>query len=182
MEEREQKAIAEITRLKVRASEMENEIASDDLKFSVWVAAFATAGFGTVLLNANKIVETSWLPSRAGSYGIAAVQVMFAAAIIGAGLVQHLINARLLAGRECNNLMNAQLARVLSGHIPDAGDMIVNTIEGKYLAEDARADLKSSEFKTGVLDERYKRWMLIQTVLTGMALVGLLIISLRFHL
>jgi hypothetical protein len=182
MQEREQKAIAEITRLKMRASEMENEIASDDLKFSVWVAAFATAGFGTLLLNANKIIETSWLPSRAGSYLIAAVQTMLAAAIIGAGLVQHLINARLLAGRECNNLMNAQLARVLSGQIPDAGDIIVNTIEGKYLAEDDRTNLKSSEDKTGTLDERYKRWMLVQIVLTGLALVGLLIISFHFHL
>jgi hypothetical protein len=181
MQESEQKAIAEITKLKVRASEMENEIASDDLKFSVWVAAFATAGFGTVLLNANKIIETSWLSSRAGSYMIAGVQTMLAAAIIGAGLVQHLINARLLAGRECINLMNAQLARVLSGHIADAGDIIKNTVDGKYLAEGFRADLKSHESETGKLDTHYKRWMLVQIMLTGLALVGLLVISLRFR-
>ncbi len=181
MEESQQKAIEKITRLKVRASEMENEIASDDLKFSVWVAAFATAGFGLVLLNANQIMEKSWLPPRVGTYLIAAIQAMLAFAIIGAGLVRHLINARMLSERESINLMNAQLARVLSGHIPDAGDLIVNTVAGKYLDEGAKADLDSHDSKTNELDKRYKRWMLIQILLTGLALAGLLVISIRFR-
>jgi hypothetical protein len=180
MEEREQKAIVDITDYYVRGAEFENAIASDDLKFSIWIAAFATAAFGFVFVNADKIVDKSWLPQRVGPYFIWAILVLLAAAIIGAALVQYTVNARLYSEREHINLLNAQIARVLSGQIADVGDdMVSNIIKGKYLREDTQAELESHNERTSKLDFRYGLLLRIQISLTGVVLVGLVVIGFR---
>jgi hypothetical protein len=180
MEESERKAIMEITTLAVRSSEFENDIASDDLKFSIWAATIATAGFGLVLLNADKIVEVSWLTRQVGWYFILSIQIMLAGSIICAGLVQYLIGLRLRSERQRINLLNAQLARVLSGQISNAGESLVDSIlEGGYLRKDSRDLLISVEEATGRLDTYYALSLRVQIILTGLAYLSLLVIGLR---
>ncbi len=81
IDEPQARTISEITALYVKAGEFENEFASDGLKFSLWAAALATAGFGLLLLNANNIALSSWLGRTVGLYLILGIQLILAASI-----------------------------------------------------------------------------------------------------
>ncbi|HXO22420.1 MAG TPA: hypothetical protein VOA87_21065 [Thermoanaerobaculia bacterium] len=180
MEKDQRKAISEITALQTRASELDNDIATDDLKFSVWIAAIGSVGFGLVLLNGDKIIEASWLARRVGSYLVGSIQVMLAASIICAGLVHYLIDRRLYYERAFINLLNAQLARVLSDQISAAGEDIGGSVvNGMYLRAESRESFNSYHEQSARFDRYYHRLLRVQLILAGIAYAGLLIVGLR---
>src|SRR5947209_1597919 len=113
MDEQQHKTMSEITTLYAKETEFENEIASDDLKFSLWIAAVATAGFGLMLLNADKLATASWLGRSIALYVILGVQVILAASLVATSVMHYLVNFRLRLGREYINLLNSQIAIVL---------------------------------------------------------------------
>src|SRR2546423_3345170 len=112
MNDEQKKTIADITELYTNVVGSENEIQSDRLKFSVWIAAAATAGFGLLLINGDQIIRVSWLPATVGNLTVSGVYVLLTVSILASGLMHHLVNDYLGFQKVYVTLMNAQLARV----------------------------------------------------------------------
>jgi hypothetical protein len=176
--ETDAKAVAAITALKVTSCTDDNEVASDALKFSTWVAGFASAAFGFLLLNTDKLADSSWMQATVASYVLMGTLAILAGSILACGFVHHLVSAVRYSDRHVTTVLNAQLARVLSGESPVGNKITVSDVVlGHYLPDESQEELRLAEKQGDEQKRLYQRVLGIQLALAGIALAALLVVG-----
>lgn len=178
-EEKKREAFSKITELYARAGQAENDIALDELDFSIWIAAFATAGFGLLLIKSDSIIEGTWLTEHPASIIVITIQFSLVGAMLCAGAVRYNVNKRLISQRNEINLLNAQEARVIAGQIKTLSNDITSSVtQVEYLAEDSKIKYNHHYNNTKKLDEKISYWLKAEQELIAFAYIALLFVGL----
>jgi hypothetical protein len=172
------RAIVAISELKVAACSAGNEVGSDTLRFSVWIAALASAAFGVVLLNADNLMKWSSLTAAAASDILLGSMITLTASIVTCGVVHYLVNSCRYYGQLITTLINAQLARVLSEQTSFDGTVNAkDVIAGAFLSEEDRVLLSKAEESTSRFLVLYQRALRFQMALAGVSCIALLVVG-----
>ncbi len=180
MNQETKNAVSAITSLYVRTCELEDEKTSDDLDFLVWIAAFATAGVGLVLIRGADISAASWMDPETVWAVITAVQVILTLAILLALVVRLLINARLDRQRAYVNLLGAQEAKFHADLVKtESQNLVTDIISGMFLPDESRKMLINLKKEIEELDAKYNGWMKVQLALFGVGYVLLVVAGIQ---
>lgn len=173
-------AISKITETIIEVSDGENDAASDNLDFSVWAAAFATAASGLILIHGHTIAEGSWIGKTLASYFLLAAQPLLFASIIIAGIVRHFINQRRSAARDLNDLYRLQEVSPEPEPLPcSSADIFLKVMDGAYLFSSTQLALREKYKWVLKLTERYRFFIRCQLSMIGISYGILLVVGIR---
>jgi hypothetical protein len=178
--EQRRKAISDTTKSYIDVIKLENETATDDLNYSSWMSALASAAFGFVIAKADLI-------SGHGSGGPILCAGILLCSLVAGALVRFTLNKFLLEQRKRVTFFLGQEAAVVSGNVPDDQLLNIDNIasamsEGKIVSGGKpNEDLQMFEKRKEGLEKRLEFLSISQQILVGVAYVTIFILALLVH-
>lgn len=181
MDERYSKILDAYTQGRVNAVSYSIEVASDNLKYSSWIGALATAGVVFIITNFDKIVSDSWIVRNIAVYGAIAAAACLFVAIILTGFINQKVNHQMRYLRILASLLEKQKFLLLTkDEIKEDIDKFVrNIFRMDYLSEQEKETYTS--FTTDEINLRslYSRLLIIQQIFIAMGYIVAFICAIK---
>jgi hypothetical protein len=124
------------------------DIIENRLKYSAWVAALATAGFGLALLNFDKMVKSSWLSGKPLAVSFICTEVIFLLSVAcSAGVLA--VSSSFLASFKRERSLISQRAFIMANHPKVLGAdievrMVMAGVPIRFVADQLFIDLATA--------------------------------------
>jgi hypothetical protein len=152
--------------------ELENVIAEEQLQYSSWILAIATAGFALTVTQSDKALQDSILGGQIGKWMLTAASVHFVlSAVAGASAKIYINNARRSRRGQLTLLLFQRiLLSSFSASISNKDDLyglIARIANGDFLQRETQRQYKAYEERANVADARAKHMILAQQALVA---------------